>query len=83
MRVSFAIACKGSRNVAGTEQSLHTNLRLGNMSNPAPKQTKAKSSLIVTYSRQYDNYYYSITTYNTIYYLQVIVKVASVNSQSM
>ena len=53
------------------------------MSNPKLKQTKAKSSLIVTNGRQYDNYYYSITTYDTIYYLQAIAKGASVNSQSM
>ena len=33
------------------------------MSNPEPKQTKAKSLLVITNSRLYDNYYYSIITY--------------------
>ena len=39
------------------------------MSNPAPKQTEVKSLLIVTNGRLYDNYYYNITIYDTIYYL--------------
>ena len=53
------------------------------MSNPAMKETEAKLLLIITNGRQCDNYYYSITTYNTIYYLQAIVKGASVNGQSI
>ena len=65
-KYQFIITYEGSRNTVGNRQSLCTNLRIGDISTPVLKQTKAKLQFIITNSRLCNNYYYSIITYDQL-----------------